>query len=104
MDAARVASCPSRTNSESVKHEDRYDKHGNPDQHGRYDKSGNFVFTPSERAAASFLGATLLVLARLLGPILDKLPYPGFSDAILGVAILGAFWIAVVGRANPDGD
>lgn len=87
-----------------MKHEDRYDKSGNYDEHGRYDKSGNYVFTPSERTVALVMGATLLALTQLLGSVLHKLPYSGVIDTILGIAILFALLIAVIGRLDPDGD
>jgi uncharacterized membrane protein YccC len=87
-----------------VEQKDRYDEHGNYDEQGRYDRSGNYVFTPSERTVALLIGATLLALTQLLGSVLHKLPYSGVIDTIVGIAILFAFLIAVIGRLDPDGD
>jgi hypothetical protein len=53
---------------------------------------------------ALLIGATLLTLTQLLGSVLHKLPYSGVIDTIVGIAILFAFLIAVIGRLDPDGD
>ena len=82
----------------------RYDERGNFDEHGRYDKSGNYVYTWSERKLALVIGVTLLALVHLFGPILDKLPHLGVIEGILGIPILFALWVAVIGRAHPDPD
>jgi hypothetical protein len=87
-----------------VKQQNRYDEHGNYDEHGRYDRSGNYVYTPSERTLAFLIGATLLALTHLLGPVLHRLPHSGVIEGILGFAIVWALWVAVIGRSHPDPD
>lgn len=87
-----------------MEQKNRYDERGNADEYGRYDKSGNYVYTPSERTAAFVIGATLLAFTHLFGSLLDKLPYPGVIDGLLGLAIVASFWVAIVGRTHPDPD
>jgi hypothetical protein len=82
----------------------RYDAEGNPDDYGRYDRSGNYVYTWSERKLALVIGVTLMALWHFFGSSVDKLPYSGVIEGIWGFAGLVALWIAVVGRAHPDPD
>jgi hypothetical protein len=83
----------------------RYDDHGKPEEQGRYVRSGNYVWTWSERGWALLIGATLIGLVYVFGPVLQQLPYPGVMIyAILAVAVFYALWVPVIGRAHKDQD
>ena len=87
-----------------MEQKNRYDERGNADEYGRYDRSGNYVYTASERTWALLIGVMLLALRHQFGSVLDKLPYPGVIKGVLTCAIGFAVWVAVIGRAHPDPD